>query len=639
MIVWGGATGSRYDPASDTWTPTATTLAPWGHSGHSAVWTGNVVVLWGGGRQLDATGLYDSPTGVRYDPTTDAWTATSTINAPSPRVGYTAVWTGSRMVVWGGHGIDSSSSASTRTGGRYDPATDLWTSTSTDNAPSARDWHTAEWSGSMMLVWGGYDGSTLLNTGGRYDPATDTWTSMSVINAPSARSGYSSVWAGTCMVVWGGGGNGGPDGDLNSGGRYDPVTDTWTATSTTNAPTARTGHTAVWTGSRMIVWGGFHISYFYSGNGGGLYDPLADTWTLTSWVNAPNARVRHAAVWTGREMLIWGGDAIQPPPILSRIVELGPHGSRYDPVADSWIAMSSLNEPSTSHTQVVWTGHEMIVMSSRGGRYTPSASTLFYRDLDGDGYGDANDSIMACEKPDGYAIHDGDCDEGDPSIHPGAAEVCNGRDDNCNGGIDDEPRASASCDDGDACTVDACRSGICVRTEPNILQAVCTAEPAELNLNSKGREFGVTIVLAGQCPGRRLDPAMLTPLYVAGLASPSLGTVMLPVPDSGPQCTQDGIWETATRRDRPAPDRLRVNFLTHSDGVCSTPDGDRQDIIALLRRVRDRESVQILFASSYPGMATPVQCGATVTVLNHYYKDAPLPQVRPGVRINRPGHP
>src|SRR5207253_1493057 len=37
----------------------------------------------------------------------------------------------------------------------------------------------------------------------------------------------------------------------------DPCTDdTWTATNTTNAPTARSEHTAVWTGSEMIVWGG-----------------------------------------------------------------------------------------------------------------------------------------------------------------------------------------------------------------------------------------------------------------------------------------------------------------------------------------------------------------------------------------------
>ena len=57
------------------------------------------------------------------------------------------------------------------------------------------------------------------------------------------------------MIVWGGqDGWGGPI--LNTGGRYNPSTDSWTATSTTNAPEGRIDHTAVWTGSQMIVWGG-----------------------------------------------------------------------------------------------------------------------------------------------------------------------------------------------------------------------------------------------------------------------------------------------------------------------------------------------------------------------------------------------
>jgi Galactose oxidase, central domain len=52
------------------------------------------------------------------------------------------------------------------------------------------------------------------------------------------------------MIVWGGS-NGSY---LNTGGRYDPSTNSWTATSTTNAPDARYYHTAVWTGSQMIAW-------------------------------------------------------------------------------------------------------------------------------------------------------------------------------------------------------------------------------------------------------------------------------------------------------------------------------------------------------------------------------------------------
>ena len=36
-------------------------------------------------------------------------------------------------------------------------------------------------------------------------------------------------------------------------------------------------------------------------------DCADDTWTATSTVNAPEARFYHTAVWTGREMIIWGG--------------------------------------------------------------------------------------------------------------------------------------------------------------------------------------------------------------------------------------------------------------------------------------------------------------------------------------------
>jgi len=64
--------------------------------------------------------------------------------------------------------------------------------------------------------------------------------------------------------------------------------DTWTATAITNAPTAREGHTAVWTGAEMIVWGGFNVL-----NTGGRYNPITDSWTATSTTNAPAPRSGH----------------------------------------------------------------------------------------------------------------------------------------------------------------------------------------------------------------------------------------------------------------------------------------------------------------------------------------------------------
>ena len=68
------------------------------------------------------------------------------------------------------------------------PCTDQWGATSTTNAPTARDGHTAVWTGSEMIVWGGGDTSdNCLNTGGRYNPSTDSWTATSTTNAPTAR--------------------------------------------------------------------------------------------------------------------------------------------------------------------------------------------------------------------------------------------------------------------------------------------------------------------------------------------------------------------------------------------------------------------------------------------------------------------
>ena len=55
------------------------------------------------------------------------------------------------------------------TGGRYDPATDAWRATSTSDAPADRDYHTAVWTDSEMIVWGGQDDQgNSLATGGRY---------------------------------------------------------------------------------------------------------------------------------------------------------------------------------------------------------------------------------------------------------------------------------------------------------------------------------------------------------------------------------------------------------------------------------------------------------------------------------------
>ena len=55
---------------------------------------------------------------------------------------------------------------------------------------------------------------------------------------------------------------------------------------------------------RNDVWGGLAGGY---SNSGGRYNPATDSWTPTGTINAPAGRARHTAVWTGSEMIVWGG--------------------------------------------------------------------------------------------------------------------------------------------------------------------------------------------------------------------------------------------------------------------------------------------------------------------------------------------
>jgi hypothetical protein len=154
----------------------------------------------------------------------------------------------------------------------------------------------------------------------------------------------------------------------------DCIDGAWTATTLFNAPDARESRPSVWTGVEMIIWGG--VNSHGSLNTGGRYNPSTDTWTATSTSNAPIGRGSHTAVWTGIEMIVWGG-------YNNPAGELNT-GGRYNPTTDTWTATSTANAPAAraSHT-AVWTGIEMIVWGGRnetfwmntGGRYNPGTDS------------------------------------------------------------------------------------------------------------------------------------------------------------------------------------------------------------------------------------------------------------------------
>ncbi len=62
---------------------------------------------------------------------------------------------------------------------------------------------------------------------------------------------------------------------------------------------------------------------------------------------------------------------------------------------------------------------------------------LWFADIDGDGFGDANNTVQDCVQPAGYTFNSEDCDDNNPDVNPDATEICNDIDDNCDGLIDD----------------------------------------------------------------------------------------------------------------------------------------------------------------------------------------------------------
>jgi hypothetical protein len=277
--------------------------------GHVAVWTGKRMLVWGG---TDGYAIYKN--GRVFQPwPAPTWTEMNMSGAPGAREGATAVWTGEEMIVWGGwNGYYAE-----RTGHVYNPELDAWTGEiSTDGAPSGRFGHTAVWTGDRMVIFGGTDNQENyrpLPDAYAYDPATDSWSALNTTNAPAARFGHTAVWADDKMIIWGGIGY--VDGEAvmyNDGALWQG--DTWYALpGSTYAPQARYYHSAVWTGSQMVVWGGVGLFGeeldFIPSEDGGIYDPAAQQWLgfNPAGTAVPIERWRHTAVWADRVMILWGG--------------------------------------------------------------------------------------------------------------------------------------------------------------------------------------------------------------------------------------------------------------------------------------------------------------------------------------------
>lgn len=206
---------------------------------------------------------------------------------------------------------------------------------------SARQRPVSAWTGEELLVWGGRVAlrGHWFADGAAYDPAADEWRALPP--APlRARAGASGVWTGTELVVWGGSGAAdAPDpaaGDSDApelatttqsfadGAAYNPSTDRWRPLAP--APLSpRREAPAVWTGSEVVVWGGSGVGEAHHEPDGARYDPETDRWTpIAGGPLAPgtNSLVRMVAL--DGQVLIWSSTYTRA------------QAAVYDPATDSW---------------------------------------------------------------------------------------------------------------------------------------------------------------------------------------------------------------------------------------------------------------------------------------------------------------
>lgn len=240
LVVWGGDLAEAYTPATNSWRhlphPTG---VPFG-TGFAMVWTGSLVVLYGGGCCLNPRAE-----GGALDLTVDRWRLMP--RGPLGARWTSGVWTGTEIVFAGGAGAGPAGSAEPvplADAAAWNPATRRWRSL--PPMPAAE---------SVRLVW---DGRHVLALGGAvaasYDPGTNSWTRLRA--GYDGRSAPGLAWTGSTLLIWGGLlTEGGTERVPPHGLAYDPGRRRWTGLAT--SPLRGRAHPVVaWTGRQLLVWGG-----------------------------------------------------------------------------------------------------------------------------------------------------------------------------------------------------------------------------------------------------------------------------------------------------------------------------------------------------------------------------------------------
>jgi hypothetical protein len=235
--------------------------------------------------------------------------------APAPRTFHVVAFDGRRLMVWGGWGATPDGQHGPfGDGAVWDTRSRTWRPMSAAGAPAARFQPVSVWTGSKLLVWGGGAGvpgkePTLFRDGAAYDPARDRWTPMSAEGAPPPRWKPVTVWTGAFVVLAGGGDS------LTIGGArgrtdayvYDPAANRWSAVE--GAPKLAEAHwvrTFVDARGRVLFVDTHVLQSF------GVLDPRARRFDEVPLPETLRDRSGIGVAWTGARVLLWGGYRQQP---------------------------------------------------------------------------------------------------------------------------------------------------------------------------------------------------------------------------------------------------------------------------------------------------------------------------------------